>query len=163
MIEKLFRLAWFFLAWLPVRPGSPARRLVLRFAGAVVEKDVEIGPQVRVLGPRNLTLGRGVGVARGAVLDARGGLVVDSGALIGFDSVILTHTHGHGDVGTRVQDQGWRSNPVRVGRRAWLGCRVIVLPGCSVGNDAIVGAGSVVTREVGAGERSAGSPAKRLR
>lgn len=49
---------------------------------------------------------------------------------------------------------------VRIGRRAWLGCNVIVLPGVEIGEDAVIGAGAVVTRDVPAGEVWAGNPAR---
>jgi maltose O-acetyltransferase len=53
--------------------------------------------------------------------------------------------------------------PITIEDRAWLGGGVIVLPGVTVGADAVVGAGSVVTRDVPPGTVVAGSPARYLR
>jgi maltose O-acetyltransferase len=50
--------------------------------------------------------------------------------------------------------------PVRIGRNAWIGGGAIVLPGVTIGDDAIVGAGSVVTRDVPAGATVRGNPAR---
>ncbi len=52
--------------------------------------------------------------------------------------------------------------PVRIGPFAWIGGGAIILPGVSVGADAIVGAGSVVTRDVPDGATVAGNPARIL-
>lgn len=52
---------------------------------------------------------------------------------------------------------------IRVGNRAWLGYGVIVLDGAHIGDDAIVGAGSVVTKDIPAGCIAAGNPAKVIR
>lgn len=52
------------------------------------------------------------------------------------------------------------ARPVRIGRNCWIGGGAILLPGITVGDDALVGAGSVVTRDVPAGATVAGNPAR---
>ncbi|WP_368783891.1 DapH/DapD/GlmU-related protein [Arthrobacter sp. ZGTC131] len=53
--------------------------------------------------------------------------------------------------------------PIVIGSRAWLGTRVIVLPGAVLGNDVIVGSGSVVTKSLPPEGIYAGSPARLIR
>ena len=50
--------------------------------------------------------------------------------------------------------------PVRIGRNVWIGGGAIILPGVSIGDDALIGAGSVVTRDVPAAVTVAGNPAR---
>jgi maltose O-acetyltransferase len=50
--------------------------------------------------------------------------------------------------------------PVRIGRNVWIGGGAILLPGITVGDDAVIGAGSVVTRDVSAGATVVGNPAR---
>lgn len=50
--------------------------------------------------------------------------------------------------------------PVRIGANCWIGGGAIILPGVSIGDDAIVGAGSVVTRDVPHGATVMGNPAR---
>lgn len=50
--------------------------------------------------------------------------------------------------------------PVRIGRNVWIGAGAILLPGVSIADDAIIGAGSVVTRDVPAGATAFGNPAR---
>jgi maltose O-acetyltransferase len=52
--------------------------------------------------------------------------------------------------------------PVVIGRNVWIGGGALILPGVTIGDDAIVGAGAVVTREVAAGTTVAGNPARRI-
>jgi maltose O-acetyltransferase len=52
--------------------------------------------------------------------------------------------------------------PVQIGRRVFIGARAVILPGVTIGDDAIVGAGSVVTRDVEPGMLAAGNPARVL-
>lgn len=52
--------------------------------------------------------------------------------------------------------------PVRIGANVWVGGGAIILPGITIGDDAIIGAGSIVTRDVPAGATVAGNPARFL-
>ncbi|MBB3846280.1 sugar O-acetyltransferase [Xanthomonas arboricola pv. zantedeschiae] len=50
--------------------------------------------------------------------------------------------------------------PIRIGRNVWIGGGAIILPGVSIGDDAVIGAGAVVTRDVPAGATVLGNPAR---
>ena len=50
--------------------------------------------------------------------------------------------------------------PVRIGANVWIGGGAILLPGVTIGDDAIIGAGSVVTRDVPSGATVIGNPAR---
>jgi acetyltransferase-like isoleucine patch superfamily enzyme len=144
----------------PDRVGIRLRRRWLRRHGAAVGRGAIVSRGSRVLGIRGLALGAGVVVARDACLDARGGLAIEEEALIGFESILLSSTHNAGRLDVAVQAQGMYAAPVRIGRRAWLGMRVLVLPGVTIGADAIVAAGAVVTEDVPPGSVVGGVPAR---
>ncbi|AXC11079.1 Maltose O-acetyltransferase [Acidisarcina polymorpha] len=64
----------------------------------------------------------------------------------------------------QLRRQGYESGaPIHIGKNVWLGGGAIVVPGVNIGDDAIVGAGSVVTRDVPPGATVAGNPARILR
>ncbi len=71
---------------------------------------------------------------------------------------LLTSDHPR-DPAERASGVEW-AYPITIGARAWLGGGVIVLPGISIGEDAIIGAGSVVTRPVAPGAVAAGNPCR---
>lgn len=150
------------LRHLPDRLGRRPRSAWLTRRARAFGPESSISRGSRVLGPENLVVGRGVSVARDVTLDARGGLSIGDGALIGFETLLLTHTHLSPDPTRPVQEQGMYGAPVVIGARAWLGARVIVLPGVSIGAEAIVGAGAVVTRDVEARAIVVGSPARQI-
>jgi maltose O-acetyltransferase len=52
------------------------------------------------------------------------------------------------------------ARPISIGARSWLGGGVIVLPGVEIGEDVVVGAGSVVTRSIGSGVVAVGNPCR---
>jgi maltose O-acetyltransferase len=74
---------------------------------------------------------------------------------------LLTATH---PVAAAARQEGWESAaPIDIGDGAWLGGGVIVCPGVSIGAEAVVGAGSVVTRDVPAGQLAVGNPCRVVR
>jgi acetyltransferase-like isoleucine patch superfamily enzyme len=98
-----------------------------------------------------------------SVLGAAGGIVVGRGVTLGAYVQLLAENHRFDD-GTRpVGEQGVIRKGITVADGAWLGNSVIVLDGVSIGANAVVGAGSVVTRDVPAGAVVAGNPARVLR
>lgn len=159
----LLKIDNYLLRVMPGRLIRDLRQTVLRRLGASIAESVYIGQGVRIMGPARLILEAGVVIARDSVLDARGGLTLQSSALIGFESILLTHTHRSPIVGVPIQDQGMYEKPIVIGRRAWLGTRVIVLPGAVLGNDVIIGSGSVVTKNLAPEAIYAGSPARLIR
>jgi maltose O-acetyltransferase len=73
----------------------------------------------------------------------------------------LTATH---PIDAEPRRLGWESaEPIVVGDNVWLGGGVILCPGVTIGNDTVVGAGAVVTRDLPDGVVAVGSPARILR
>ncbi len=75
--------------------------------------------------------------------------------------MILTSTHEIDENGQAARMPVAR--PVHVGDRCWLGARVTVLPGVTIGEGTIVGAGAVVTEDCKPGAVYVGVPARQLR
>ncbi|MBA2609554.1 MAG: acyltransferase [Actinobacteria bacterium] len=162
-VSRLFRIAWFLLSPFPTRRVGPTRARLLRLVGADIGEGVTFGPGVRLIAPHRLVIGSRTRIARDATIDARAGVEIGPNTMIGFEAVVLSETHRFEDPDQPVRDQGMEGRPVRIGSNAWLGARVFVLPGRNVGNNAIVGASSVVTRDVDPNTIVAGNPAKLVR
>jgi maltose O-acetyltransferase len=80
---------------------------------------------------------------------------------IGPGVQLLTPTH---PLAPGLRREGWESaRPITIGRNVWLGGTVVVCPGVTIGDDAVVGAGSVVTRDLPAGVLAVGNPARVVR
>ena len=62
-----------------------------------------------------------------------------------------------------MRGRGFDGADVQIGTNVWIGCHVVVLPGVTIGDHAIIGAGAVVTKTVPAGETWAGVPARIVR
>ena len=81
--------------------------------------------------------------------------------ILGHQVMFLTGLHEHGEQG--FSRAAGSRGPIRVGRGAFIGSRAVILGGVTIGVGAAVGAGSVVTKDVPAGELWAGNPARPIR
>ena len=111
----------------------------------------------RPLIPPNATIGRNVYIGRSVSLDWRHGHLITIGdrATVVDGARIICHDASS----NRRQGLTWVA-PVTIGERAFIGADSLILPGVSVGADAIVAAGSVVSRDVAPGTLVAGVPAQ---
>ena len=81
--------------------------------------------------------------------------------MLGPNVVIATAGH---PIDPELRSQGLQYNmPVRIGRNCWLGAGVIVMPGVTIGDDTVIGAGSVVTKDIPSGVVAVGNPCRVLR
>ncbi|HEX3976156.1 MAG TPA: acyltransferase [Solirubrobacteraceae bacterium] len=94
--------------------------------------------------------------------DSRGRITIGEDALFG-PRVYITASNYRYDTGSPVWAQPRIEEDVVIGADVWLGARVIVLPGVTVGDGTIVAAGSVVTKDLPPGVVAAGVPARVLK
>ncbi|SAY46906.1 sugar O-acetyltransferase [Komagataeibacter rhaeticus] len=85
---------------------------------------------------------------------------IGDGTQIGPGVQILTADHPRDPELRRKMLESGR--PVTIGRNVWIGGGAIILPGITIGDHAIIGAGSIVTRDVPSGVTAAGNPARPL-
>lgn len=88
-----------------------------------------------------------------------GGIWIDEGVLIGPRTSIITVNH----VEEPTKRRNLITKAVHVHRNAWLGAGVTILPGVTIGENSIVGAGAVVTKDVVANTIVTGTPARKIR
>lgn len=139
-------------------------------SGCVIERPwrLSTGPRVQIEhgvyikivdDAAQLTLGRETFVGFRTELDIALELHIGDHVLIAPGCFITDHSHGHAQ-DALISRQGGKCRPVRIGNDVWLGAHAVVLPGVTIGDGAVVGAGAVVTRNVAPGSIVAGVPAR---
>lgn len=116
-----------------------------------------------------ISIGRNVVVRPGSYLFADptiggGGIIIGDGVLIGPGVHFYTNNHAFSDTNRPIIDQGYpkpsTKDSINVKHGAWIGACAIILPGVTVGENSVIGAGSVVTRDVPAFSVAVGNPAR---
>lgn len=123
---------------------------------------LRMSPTASLRNGERITLGRGVHVGERCYLwagDTAGRIVIGDDVLLAPE-VFLTASNYGTVAGRLVMEQPKREADVVIGNDVWLGARVVVLPGVTVGDGAIVGAGSVVTKDVPPNAIAVGMPAR---
>ncbi|UFS57847.1 acyltransferase [Subtercola endophyticus] len=136
------------------------RYLFLRAQGFHIEKS-RINAHVRWSGSGTVSIGVGVGINQYCDINHSASVTIGAGVALGRGVMIITATHEIGDNSRRC-GPGMLA-PVTIEEGAWLGARVVIMPGVTIGRGAVVGAGSVVTRSLAPNRVYAGSPAKAIR
>lgn len=168
--------------WLLTRLLFPRARLV-RFPIYIRGRQfMKIGPglttgiNVRLMAaadcgsPPVLHIGSNVNINDSVHIGAIEQVMIGDHVLIASRVFISDHNHGsyHGQDAESAPcippaSRPLSSRPVRIGNNVWLGEQVCILPGVSIGDGAIVGASSVVTRDVPANSIAVGNPARVIR
>ncbi|MCV7065329.1 sugar O-acetyltransferase [Mycolicibacterium farcinogenes] len=105
----------------------------------------------------NIRVGRNVFVNQNCRFNDIGGIDIGDDVMIGPNVCLLTSGH---PVGPAERRTGITSAPITIGRNVWIGTSALIMQGVTVGADAIVGAGAVVTHDVPPRTLVAGVPAR---
>jgi acetyltransferase-like isoleucine patch superfamily enzyme len=132
-------------------------------AGSAIERQCTIWCAAEVDSEPSLLVGTNVFVGRNTYFGAWKPIWIGNDTLIGAYCYIISGNHRFELPDLAVRMQGYEGAPIAIGRNVWLGAHVIVLPGVTIGDNAVVGAASVVTTSVPEAEIWAGVPARRIR
>jgi maltose O-acetyltransferase len=143
-------------ATLDMAPSERRKLLAERFAA--VGDGAVIRPPFHCDYGFNIRLGAGVFLNFNCVILDVVEVTIGDRTQIGPGVQILAADHPRDPAGRASGLEFGR--PVRIGRNVWIGGGAIILPGVSIGDDALIGAGSVVTRDVPSGATAVGNPAR---
>ena len=113
-----------------------------------------VNNQLTVVLPKNVTIGSGVTVMNGALMMAAGGITIEDNVMIAANVQLISNNHDPYD------RQILTCKPVLIKYGAWVGAGATILPGVTVGKYAIIGANSVVNKDIPDYAVAVGSPAK---
>lgn len=124
--------------------------------GQTVDEEFHLIPPVYSDHGTNIRVGRNVFVNQNCRFNDIGGIDIGDDVMLGPGVCLLTSGH---PVDPARRRRGVTAAPIRLERNVWIGTSALIMQGVTVGADAIVGAGAVVTRDVPAQTLVAGVPA----
>lgn len=144
------------------RPSNLEEReaLLEQILGKVPE-NVEIVPPLWVDYGRHIKLGKNVFVNKDAYFMDGNTITIGDNVFIGPNCGFYTNTHPEN---IERRNQGLeKARPITIGKNTWIGANVTVLPGVTIEEGSVIGAGSVVTKDIPKNSLAVGSPCRVLR
>ncbi len=153
-------------SWYEMGYFSPAIRQQ-RFVNYFFKKVFKVNANVpwsvhftsRVILPERINFGKGVEqsfmFSGGCYIQGGNGIEIGSGTIFGPGVKIISANHDPEDLSRWLPDR-----PVKIGNNCWIGANAVILPGVELGDNVIIGAGSVVTKDFPSAVIVAGIPAK---
>jgi len=118
---------------------------------------------VTITFPENVSIGRNSTLNEFVFIDGYGGVHIGSCVRIGHNSSIVSENHGFDDISTPIYLQEKTGKAVIIEDDVWIGCKVTVLMGVTIGKGSVIGAGAVVTRDIPPYSVAMGNPARVLK
>ncbi len=138
------------------REPEEIRTLLSRLFGKPVDPTFRVFPPFYTDFGKNITIGKNVFINACCHFQDHGGVVLGDGCQIGHAVVFATLNHGFAP-----EDRSTTyPKPIVLGKNVWVGANATLLSGVTIGDNAIIGAGSVVTKDVPAYAIVGGVPAK---
>lgn len=135
------------------------RTLMSELTGKRIDETFRLFPPFHTDFGKNIDIGKNVFINACCNFQDQGGVTIMDGALIGHQVVLATINHGFAP-----EKRQWNlPAPIVIGRNVWIGSHATILQGVTVGDNAIVAAGAVVTRDVPPGTIVGGVPAKHIK
>lgn len=126
------------------------------FSGNIGEGS-RVMPPLNVVRGNSVRIGRNVVVMNNALFMAAGGITIEDDVLVAANVQLISNNHDPYDRAVLT------CKPVRLCRNCWIGAGATILPGVTVGENAIVAAGAVVSRDVEADTVVGGVPARLIK
>lgn len=160
--EIFWQILYFMFArWLPVSYHCElARKLRVFFARRIAisigdHANIEKGAQFNA----NVSIGKYSDL--GVRCQINGPLTMGDYVMMGPDCIVYTQNHKIDDLSLPMQQAGFGDvKPVTIGNDVWIGGRVIILPGVTIGDGCVIGAGAVVAKDIPPYSVAVGVPAK---
>lgn len=135
------------------------RYLFAQLTDTEVNESLVIFPPFTTDCGKNIKLGQNIFINSGSRFQDQGGITIDDNSLIGHNVVLATLNHG-----LKPQDRSsLYPAPIHIGKNVWIGANATVLPGVTIGDNAVVAAGAVVTKDVAKNTIVGGVPAKDIK
>lgn len=151
----LWELCWFaFCVWTP-KPANPWRLFWLRMFGATIEGRPFVHQRARIAIPSNLILHDRACLGDRANAYSLGQIEIGARATVAQEAYLSTGTHDFGR-----PEMPLLTARISIGEDAFVGARVFVMPGITIGARSVIGACSVVTRDVPENSVAVGNPCR---
>lgn len=137
-------------------------RFLLKIIGVKFGQNLRSQIVLSIESPKTLQIGDNVGIGQGCTFYAGGGIIIGNNVMFSNYVGLISNDHETKDLTIPMKDQGMKNEqiPITIGDDVWLGYGVIIIKNVTIGKGAIIGAGSVVTKDIPEYAIAVGNPAR---
>ena len=137
------------------------RMKMLKLSGSIIGNNSVVREKTFILIPDNLEIGKNSSIGSKSEIFNSKRITIGDNVDIGSQFYINTDNHKFDDLSMPISKQGVISKEIYIGSDIWIGARVTILSGVKIENRVIIGAGSLVNKDLESGYIYAGVPAKK--
>ena len=145
---------------IPTKLGIALRYIFLHRLAMQCGDCIAIFEGTYLYGLQAASFGNNVSIHEMCYIDAQGGLTIGSDVSIAHGTTVMTTEHDFSQPDQNTRDAPCIMSPVTIGNDVWIGAGVRILAGVSIGEHVVIGAGSVVTKDIPSSTLAVGVPAR---
>jgi acetyltransferase-like isoleucine patch superfamily enzyme len=162
ILHGLYLFLYGFVKYLPFPLTNLLRYAVLRLFSSRISTTY-ISEAVHIWFPWNVSIGINSSVNQGVIIDGFAGVTIGDDVRIASNVIINTADHAFENKEIPIRMQGYVCAPVTIEDDVWIGAQAIINKGVKIGKGAVIGAGSVVTKDVPPYMVAVGNPCRVLK
>ena len=139
------------------------RMKMLKLSGSIIGNNSVVREKTFILTPENLEIGNDSSIGSNSEIFNSTKITIGDNVDIGSQLYINTDNHKFDDLSKPISKQGVISKEINIGSDIWIGARVTILSGVNIKDRTIIGAGSLVNKDLDSGYIYGGVNAKKIR
>ncbi len=139
------------------------RMSFLSLSGAIIGSQSVVREKCFILEPKNLEIGKNSSIGFYSEIYNSEKIIIGDNVDIGSQLYINTSNHKFDNPKLPISKQGTISKTINIGSNIWMGARVTILAGVKIEDKVIIGAGSLVNKDLESGYIYAGVPARKIK
>ena len=171
MFKRFFYLIYLFISLINFRyfskfidnNFSKIRVILLKLSGAKIGKNSKIYSGVIVINPQFLTIGENTNIGFNTKIYNYSQVLIGDNVDIGPELYINTSNHTFSNINKPIAYQNRITKDIIIKSNIWIGARVTIILGAKINKDIVIGASSLVNKNLESGYIYAGVPAKKIK
>ena len=163
LLSKIYWKIFLVIKYCPFNFCFYLRRHICKQLFKSFGNDCFLTDSITISDPKNISFGNRVSVHQYSLFDSTDEIIIGNKVAIGSHCSFITSSHNFDDINIAIKDQGIKAKKISISDNVWISNGVTVLQGVEIGKNSIIGAKSLVNKDIPENVIAAGVPCKILR